>query len=143
MKNFVVIMLFSKDYEKVLLVKRNKKPFANCWNGIGGKIEEAETEIEAAVRECKEETGIDMNNPKLFITYKYPINDTVNSGTTLNVIYDFVDEIEVEQNYEGVYEWKDIEFALDFNNKEIAGFANVGQFIKEIYDMEGIKKFYA
>jgi len=83
-----------------------------------------------------------MKNPKLFITYIYPENNSVNSGTNLSVIYDFVDEVKVEENYEGIYEWKDIEFALNFNSKEIAGFSNIGQFIKEIYDIEGIEKFY-
>ena len=142
MKNFVVIMLFSKDYKKVLLVKRSKNPYKNCWNGIGGKIKENETEIEAAIRECKEETNIDLINPKLFITYKYPESNPSNSGTILNVIYDFVDVVDVESNYEGIYEWKDIDFAMNFNNNEIAGFSNIGQFIKEIYDLEDIKKFY-
>ena len=42
----------------------------------------------------------------------------------------------------GHYEWKDVEFALDFNNKEIAGCSNLAQMIKEIYDIENIKKFY-
>ena len=141
-KNYVVILLFSKDAEKLLLVKRNKKPYQNLWNGIGGKIELGETEIEAAIRECKEETGLTMINPKLLVTYVYPESNPVNSNTHLSVIYDFIDIEEVEDNYEGHYEWKDIEFALDFNNKEIAGCSNLAQMIKEIYDIENIKKFY-
>lgn len=142
MKNFVVILLFSKDYKKVLLVKRNKEPFKNCWNGIGGKIKEGETPILAAIRECLEETGINLISPKLFITYQYPISQSINSGTTLNVLYDFVDEVPVLANDEGYYEWKDISFAMNFNSKEIAGFANLAQFIKEIFDFEEIQKFY-
>lgn len=141
-KNYVVIFLFSKDKKKVLLVKRTKNPFKNCWNGIGGKIENNETVIEAAIRECKEETKIELKTPKLFVTYKYPPNNTVNSNTNLNILYDFIDECQVPDNIEGHYEWKTIEFASDFNSKEIAGFSNLGQIIKEIYDMEGIKKFY-
>ncbi len=142
MKPFVVIFLFTKDYKKVLLMKRKKEPYKNCWNGIGGKIEENETEIEAAIRECKEETGIILKNPKLFITYKYPESNSINSNTTLNVLYDFVDETKIDENYEGTYEWKDIQFAMDFNNKEMAGFSNISQFIKEIFDLENITKFY-
>ena len=142
MKKYIVILLILEDNKKLLMVKRNKKPYANCWNGIGGKIENGETEIEAAIRECKEETNIDMLNPKLFITYIYPSHNESNSGTNLSVVYDFIDMVDVVENYEGTYEWKDIEFALDFNNKEIAGLSNVAQFIKEIYDLEGIKKFY-
>ena len=142
MKKYVVIFLFSKDYKKVLMVKRNKEPYKDCYNGIGGKIEENETEIEAAIRECYEETSIKLTNPKLFITYIYPETNETNKGTNLSVLYDFVDEVYVESNYEGTYEWKDIDFALDFNNKKLAGFANISQFVKEIFDIEGIKKFY-
>ena len=142
MKKFVVIFLFTKDYKKVLMVKRNKQPYKNCWNGIGGKIEENETEIQATIRECYEETEIKLDNPKLFITYIYPETNQMNKGTNLSVLYDFIDEVQVKSNYEGVYEWKDINFALDFNNKELAGLANISQFIKEIFDIEGIKKFY-
>ncbi|MNL69113.1 hypothetical protein D3C87_1939300 [compost metagenome] len=50
--------------------------------------------------------------------------------------------VQVKSNYEGFYEWKDIKFAMDFNNKEIAGFSNVSQMIKEIFDRENIEKFY-
>ena len=142
MKRFVVIFLFTKDYKKVLMVKRNKKPYKNCWNGIGGKIENEETKEQATIRECYEETKIKLSNPKLFITYLYPETNEMNKGTELNVFYDFVDEIKVEANEEGIYEWKNVEFALDFNNKELAGFANISQFIKEIFDLEKIKKFY-
>ena len=141
-KNYVVILLFSKDTEKLLLVKRNKKPYPNMWNGIGGKIEVGETPIEAAIRECKEETGLTMINPKLLVTYVYPESNPMNSNTHLSVIYDFIDIEEVEDNYEGHYEWKDVNFALDFNSKEIAGCSNLAQMIKEIYDIEDIKKFY-
>lgn len=142
MKNFVVIMLFTKDYKKVLLVKRNKKPYKGCWNGIGGKVENGETEIEAAKRECFEETKIKLESPKLLVTYKYPESNPENSGTILNVIYDFVDEVKVEDNYEGTYDWKPIEFVMDSESREIAGYSNLCQFVKEIYDLEGIKKFY-
>ena len=142
MKKYVVIFLFTKDYKKVLMIKRNKAPYKDCWNGIGGKIEENETEIQATIRECYEETNIKLNNPKLFITYIYPEANQINKNTNLSVLYDFVDEIPVKSNYEGIYEWKDVEFALDFNNKELAGLANISQFVKEIFDIEGIKKFY-
>lgn len=141
-KNFVVILLFTKNFKEVLLVKRNKRPYINCWNGIGGKIEENETPIESAIRECKEETGITISNPKLLVTYIYPQENTLNSNTKLNVLYDFVDKVEVTDNKEGHYEWKDVEFIMDSNNKEIAGFSNLNQFVKEIFDLENIKKFY-
>ena len=142
MKNFVVVLLFSMNNDKMLMVKRNKNPYKNCWNGIGGKLENGEDVIQAAIRECKEETDIDLENPRHFITYQYPVDNPANSGTILHVVYDFIDIIDVNENEEGYYEWKDIDFVLDFSNQEIAGFSNVSQFVKEIFDLEGIHKFY-
>lgn len=141
-KNYVVILLFSEDYKKLLMVKRKKKPYINMWNGIGGKIEENETEVDAAIRECMEETGIKLYNPKLLVTNIYPKSNPVNSGIRLNVLYDFVKEVDVLENDEGIYEWKPVSFAQNFNSQEIAGCSNIAQFIKEIFDIEGIDKFY-
>lgn len=141
-KNYVVIMLFNKEWDRILLVKRNKKPYKNCWNGIGGKIEENESPIDAAIRECLEETGIVMDNPKLLVTYIYPETNTLNSNTNLNIIYDSVEEVNVPDNVEGHYEWKPIDFVMDLYNPEIAGLSNLNQFVKEILDIEEIKKFY-
>ena len=141
-KNYVVIMLFNKNYDKLLLVKRNKKPYKGCWNGIGGKIENNEAPCEAAIRECMEETGILITKPKLLVTYVYPEDNVMNSNTRLNVIYNCVEEIDVKDNEEGHYEWKNIESVMNPFDKEIAGLSNLNQFVKEILDLENIKKFY-
>lgn len=52
---------------KILLVKRNSKPFRNYWTFSGGHIEWGETALEAIRREVKEETGLDLIRPKFFI----------------------------------------------------------------------------
>lgn len=108
----------------MLLVKRNKKPYKNCCNRIGGKIEKNEIPLEAAKRECMEETNIILKNPKLLVTYVYPEENIMNSNTKLNVIYDFVEEVTVIDNEEGHYEWKSIDFVMDAYNKELAGLSN-------------------
>lgn len=137
-----ILLLFTNNYKQVLLVKRNKNPYINCWNGIGGKIEVNETPIEAAIRECKEETGIIITKPKLLVTYIYPEENIQNSNTRLNILYDFVDNVEIADNIEGHYEWKNIDFVMDATNKNIAGLSNLNQFVKEIFDLENIKNFY-
>lgn len=142
LKKYVLLLLFTKDFNKVLLIKRKKKPFANLYNGIGGKIEENETIQEATIRECMEETNIVINNPKLLVTCRYPKSINSEDEKEMHVLYDFAEEREVKETYEGTFEWKNIEFAQDFNNKEIAGLSNLAQFIKEILDIENIKKFY-
>lgn len=133
---------FQKIQKRFYQLRDLKIHIRIVFNGIGGKIEEDESAIDAAIRETKEETNINLNSPKLFITYTYPKSNSINSQTTLNVVYDFVDVVNVKENEEGVYKWKNISCALDFNNRELAGFANISQFIKEIYDLENIEKFY-
>ena len=49
----VVGTMFFKDY-KLLIDKPRKR---NTYQMIGGKVEEGETPLEAAIRECKEELG--------------------------------------------------------------------------------------
>ena len=142
MKRYVLLLLFTKDFKKVLLIKRKKKPFANLYNGIGGKIEPNETVIDATIRECMEEVEIKIQDPKLLITSIYPKSINSVDEKEMSVLYDVVDEVDIKENDEGSFEWKDINFALDFNNKQIAGLSNLAQFIKEILDIEGIQKFY-
>ena len=91
MKRYVLLLLFTKDFKKVLLIKRNKKPYANLYNGIGGKIENNETVIEATIRECKEETNIHISNPKLLVTCTYPksINAFIKFRMNL-LLYSFI-----------------------------------------------------
>lgn len=141
MKRYVLLLLFTKDSKKILLMKRNKKPYADLYNGVGGKIEENETVSEATIRECLEETNIQISQPKLLVTCTYP--KSINSDEDKEMaLYDCVDEIEVNENYEGSFECKNIDFALDFKNKQIAGLSNLAQFVKEILDIEEIRKFY-
>lgn len=141
-KNYVLVLLFNEKKNKILLVKRNKEPFNDCWNAIGGRVEENETIEEAAKRECFEEVEVRINNPKLLVTCIYPEDNLVNSNTHLNVMYDFITEVDAKDNDEGHYEWKSLKFVMDINNKTIAGFSNLNQFVKEILDQENIKKFY-
>ena len=59
MERFVVGFAFNKGKSLVLLVRKNHPPWQDgLLNGIGGKIEDFETAIEAMHRECKEETGL-------------------------------------------------------------------------------------
>jgi 8-oxo-dGTP diphosphatase len=61
-KNVICVVLTAiiKD-GKILLLKRNKEPLKGYWGLVGGKLKEEESIEEACVRECKEETGIDVN----------------------------------------------------------------------------------
>lgn len=59
---------------KTLMIYRNKKEndyHEGKWNGLGGKFELGESPEDCAIREMKEETGLDVKNPimKGFITF--------------------------------------------------------------------------
>ena len=44
---------------QVILVQRSKQPRKGAWGFPGGHVEPGETPVEAAVRELREETGVD------------------------------------------------------------------------------------
>lgn len=56
--NYVVGFMFSEDYEKVALIRKNKPDWQKGkLNGIGGKIEQDECPDDAMLREFEEEAG--------------------------------------------------------------------------------------
>jgi len=64
--------IFSKDLSKILLIKKLRSPkglndkMLNKLNGIGGHCEIGENPYNAMVRECKEETGLDITDFSYF-----------------------------------------------------------------------------
>jgi 8-oxo-dGTP diphosphatase len=46
------------------MLHRNFPPNQGLWNGVGGHIESAETPKQAVIREVKEETGYDIEDPQ-------------------------------------------------------------------------------
>jgi 8-oxo-dGTP diphosphatase len=67
-------LIYIRRDGKTLMVHRNKKPndmHMGKWNGMGGKLEQGESPEECAVREAREETGLELREPRLagFITF--------------------------------------------------------------------------
>jgi len=55
----------------VVLVRRGQEPFVGSWALPAGYIEEDESAEQAAIRECKEETGLDVELVELFGVYSF------------------------------------------------------------------------
>ena len=103
------------DGLKFLLMKRNlNKIYENLWQGVAGKIEDGETAPEAAIRELREETGLDPVNMFVadHISRFYEVH-----GDRVNLVPVFgmeVDSDEVMLSEEHVdFKWVTIKEALN------------------------------
>jgi 8-oxo-dGTP diphosphatase len=69
----------------IVLIKRKNDPYKNQWALPGGIMDENETIQETAVREAKEETGLEIKLLKLIGVYSKPGRDP--RGRTVSVLY--------------------------------------------------------
>ncbi len=67
-KGLIIHTLISNDKGEVLILQRAKDDdvLAGYWDIPGGTLEDGEDPAEGAVREVKEETGLDISKPNLF-----------------------------------------------------------------------------
>ena len=71
MKKIAAIILENDNKELLFYLRDNKPgiPFPNCWDLIGGHVEDGETVEEALIREVKEELGITLTEYKFYKKY--------------------------------------------------------------------------
>lgn len=74
----VVFGYASEHGLKVLLIKRNRPPFINCWAIPGGLVHNDESLEEAAERELLEETGVAINYLEQLYSFGKPKRDPRN-----------------------------------------------------------------
>ena len=128
MRKLNLIVVFNNDLEKVLFCIRAKEPYKELYNFVGGKVEDNETNDEAAYRELFEETGISHNDIELdhFMDlnyFKYENNLQVYYG----ILKHRVDLIEEKNKLE----WLTINDEL-LNNSKFAGNYNIPHIIIQI-----------
>ena len=70
---------------KIVLIKRRNPPFEGLFALPGGFVEVGETVESAAVREAKEETGLDIGLIRLLGVYSDPSRDP--RGHTVSICY--------------------------------------------------------
>ena len=77
--------IFIHDKRDFILIKRLNDPFKGYWALPGGFVEYGESVEDAAVREAKEETSIDVELERLVNVYSKPDRDP--RGHTVTVVY--------------------------------------------------------
>jgi len=96
--------------DHLLLLKRcsDAEWMPNKWNLPGGTIEKGESRMEAALRECEEESGISLDSAEHFGTYG-----------RLDVFLAKIDSKEVSINFESSdYAWVKLEEVEDYETTD-------------------------
>lgn len=78
-------IIIENSDDSIILVKRANEPFINQWALPRGIMEPGETIEQAAVREAKEETGLDVHLTHLIGVYTQPGRDP--RGRAISVLY--------------------------------------------------------
>ena len=109
------------------MVQENKDSKKGKWNMPAGKLEDTESVIEAAIRETKEETNVDIKIKGLLA-----IQETISSMGQLIILY-FVGEYisgDIKYNEEEIADvkWMTVDEIKSLDKKDIRG----GETIDEI-----------
>ena len=128
MRNLNLIVVFNTNLDKVLFCIRAKEPYKGLYNFVGGKVEENESNDNAAYRKLFEETGISRNDIELehFMDlnyFKYENNLQVYYGILKHEV-DLVEE-------KNKLEWVAINEKL-LDNSKFAGNYNIPHIIRQI-----------
>ena len=115
MRKLNLIVVFNNDLSKGLFCIRAKEPYKGKYNFVGGKVEENETNDEAAYRELFEETGINY--------FKYENNLQVYYG----ILKHDVNLVEEKNKLE----WVELNEEL-LNNNKFGGNYNIPHIITQI-----------
>ncbi len=113
----IVAQVYVKKDNKILMVQENKEGIKGKWNMPAGKLEDNESIIDAAIRETKEETNIDINIKGLIA-----IQETISELGQLVIFY-----------FLGEY----ISGRIKYDKKEIADVKWMAE--KEILSLDKIK----
>ncbi len=128
MQGYNVVIVYNKDFDKLLFCKRSKDPYKGLYNFVGGKIEKNKSNIEEAYRELSEETGILKQDIKLhhLMDFVYPLFDCYVEAYVGKLNRD-VNLIEEKHK---LY-WLDTEGDF-FNANLYAGEGNIGHMLEQV-----------
>lgn len=84
-KHRVATDIVVTDGDRVVLIERGQEPFEGMWCLPGGHVEQGEQVRDAAVREVREETGLDVELERVLGIYDAPGRDP--RGPVISVAY--------------------------------------------------------
>ena len=128
MKKMNVIVVFNKNFEKVLMCKRTKEPYKGMYNLVGGKIEKENEGLNEAYRELEEETNIKRDDIDLihFMNLTY-----IKWDKELEIYYGILkNEVELIEEVNKL-DWVSSNDNF-FDMNRYAGEGNIGHIIEEI-----------
>jgi len=106
-----VVTCLLKHNGKLLILKRSDKvrTYKGLWGGVAGYVEDDETPYETAVKEIKEEVGIERGNVRL-IKKSDPVRftDCYNGKKYDWIIYSFL--FTIEKDVKVKIDWEHTEF---------------------------------
>jgi len=107
----ILVAVINNENNKILLIKRNKRPYKNYWSMIGGKMLLNEDFKEASLRIVKEKTGLDSE----FISFNAVFQEKVKiENNVKNNFILFFTKVKTNQekfriSEHGTLEWINIE----------------------------------
>ena len=106
---------------RIILIKRKNPPYG--WALPGGFVDYGETVENAAIREAKEETSLDLKNLKQFHVYSEPNRDP--RGHTISVVFtaDGIGKPKAADDAKeiGLFSQNDLSKEIAFDHKKILG----------------------
>lgn len=100
-------LCYIKKEGKTLMLHRIKKDndyHEGKWNGLGGKMEAGESPEDCVIREVKEESGLDIKNPRMHGIITFPNFDGVNDWLVFLFTADNFTGEQIDSD-EGHLEW--------------------------------------
>ena len=128
MRKLNLVVVFNNDLSEVLFCIRAKEPYKGMYNFVGGKVEEGESNDDAAYRELFEETGISNNDIELdhFMDLNY-----FKYENNLQVYYGILKHDVTLVEEKNKLEWVTIDDKL-LDNSKFAGNYNIPHIIRQI-----------
>ena len=108
-------LVYLRKDGQTLMMHRGRKPgdvHAGKWNGLGGKLEQGETPEACAIREIREESGLELRNPQLRGILTFPLfKDNEDWYVYVFTGTDFSGDL-MPDSPEGALEWIDTDKIL-------------------------------